>query len=71
MQEYFYNNYALIDAVLNHNGMIKIENEENAKYLQKIKNLDNVDSEKVIYNITSFGDDIWNNIKTYQAIYDT
>nr|WP_243830461.1 AAA family ATPase [Campylobacter novaezeelandiae] len=70
LQEYFYNDYALIDAVLNHNGMIKIENEENAKYLQKIKNLDNVDSEKVIYNITSFGDEIWNNIKTYQAIYD-
>ncbi|HEC1884953.1 TPA: AAA family ATPase [Campylobacter jejuni] len=72
LQEYFYNDYALIDAVLNHNGMIKIENEneENAKYLQKIKNLDNVDSEKVIYNITSFDNKIWNNIKTYQAIYD-
>ncbi|HFP7571799.1 TPA: hypothetical protein ACHDTM_001806, partial [Campylobacter coli] len=40
------------------------------KYLQKIKNLDNVDSEKIIYNIASFDNKIWNDIKTYQAIYN-
>lgn len=68
LQEYFYNDYALIDAVLNYNGMIKIENEENAKYLQKIKNLDNVDSE--IYNITSFKNEIWNEPETYRTIYN-
>ncbi len=68
LQEYFYNDYALISAVLNDNGMIK-KCEKDDKYLQKIKNLDNVDSEKIIYNITS-NDVIWDNIKTYQAIYN-
>ncbi|HEH4843374.1 TPA: AAA family ATPase, partial [Campylobacter jejuni] len=41
LQEYFYNDYALINAVLNHNGMIK-EDKKDDKYLQKIKNLDSV-----------------------------
>ncbi|HAA1972777.1 TPA_asm: AAA family ATPase [Campylobacter jejuni] len=69
LQEYFYNDYALISAVLNDNGMIE-KCEKDDKYLQKIKNLDNVDSEKIIYNITSFDNKIWNDIKTYQAIYN-
>ncbi|EAI3389179.1 AAA family ATPase [Campylobacter jejuni] len=69
LQEYFYNDYALISAVLNDNGMIE-KCEKDDKYLQKIKNLDNVDSEKVIYNIASFDNEIWNDIKTYQAIYN-
>lgn len=69
LQEYFYNDYTLISAVLNDNGMIK-KREKDDKYLQKIKNLDNVDSEKIIYNIASFDNEIWNDIKTYQAIYN-
>ncbi|EAJ5734402.1 McrB family protein [Campylobacter coli] len=69
LQEYFYNDYALINAVLNDNGMIE-KCEKDDKYLQKIKNLDNVDSEKIIYNIASFDNKIWNDIKTYQAIYN-
>ncbi len=69
LQEYFYNDYALISTVLNDNGMIE-KCEKDDKYLQKIKNLDNVDSDKVIYNIASFDNKIWNNIKTYQAIYN-
>ncbi|HEH5177106.1 TPA: AAA family ATPase [Campylobacter coli] len=69
LQEYFYNDYALIRAVLNDNGMIE-KCEKDDKYLQKIKNLDNVDSEKIIYNIASFDNKIWNDIKTYQAIYN-
>ncbi|HED6040557.1 TPA: AAA family ATPase, partial [Campylobacter jejuni] len=36
LQEYFYNDYALINEVLNHNGMIK-EDKKDDKYLQKIK----------------------------------
>ncbi|EGK7561756.1 AAA domain-containing protein, partial [Campylobacter coli] len=39
LQEYFYNDYALISAVLNDNGMIE-KCEKDDKYLQKIKNLD-------------------------------
>ncbi len=69
LQEYFYNDYALISAVLNDNGMIE-KCEKDDKYLQKIKNLDNVDSEKIIYNIASFDNKIWSDIKTYQAIYN-
>ncbi|WP_144716933.1 McrB family protein [Campylobacter coli] len=69
LQEYFYNDYTLISAVLNDNGMI-CKDKEDDKYLQKIKNLDNVDSEKIIYNIASFDNEIWNDIKTYQAIYN-
>ncbi|MHD01885.1 AAA family ATPase, partial [Campylobacter coli] len=38
LQEYFYNDYALISAVLNDNGMI-YKDKEDDKYLQKIKNL--------------------------------
>lgn len=69
LQEYFYNDYALIDAVLNDNGMI-FEDKKDDKYLQKIKNLHNVDSERNIYTITPFNDEIWDDIETYQAIYN-
>ncbi|EJX7329023.1 McrB family protein [Campylobacter jejuni] len=69
LQEYFYNDYALINAVLNHNGMIK-EDKKDDKYLQKIKNLDSVNSERSIYNIASFDDKIWDKIEIYQAIYN-
>lgn len=68
LQEYFYNDYALINAVLNDNGMI-FEDKKDDKYLQK-KNLYNVDNERNIYTIAPFDDEIWNDIKTYQAIYD-
>lgn len=69
LQEYFYNDYALINAVLNHNGMIK-EDKKDDKYLQKIKNLDSINSERSIYNIASFDDKIWDKIEIYQAIYN-
>ncbi|HED0942884.1 TPA: AAA family ATPase [Campylobacter jejuni] len=69
LQEYFYNDYALINEVLNHNGMIK-EDKKDDKYLQKIKNLDSVNSERSIYNVASFDDKIWDKIEIYQAIYN-
>lgn len=69
LQEYFYNDYALINMVLNDNSMI-FEDKKDDKYLQKIKNLDSVNSERSIYNIVSFDDEIWNKIEIYQAIYD-
>ncbi|EGK8075646.1 AAA domain-containing protein [Campylobacter lari] len=69
LQEYFYNDYALINAVLNDNGMI-FEDKKDDKYLQKIKNLYNVDRERNIYAITPFNDEIWDDIETYQAIYN-
>ncbi|HEC1753936.1 TPA: AAA family ATPase [Campylobacter lari] len=69
LQEYFYDDYALIKVVLNDNGMI-FEDKKDDIYLQKIKNLYNVDSERNIYTIAPFDDEIWDDIKTYQAIYD-
>ncbi|EJJ9926929.1 AAA family ATPase [Campylobacter jejuni] len=69
LQEYFYNDYALINAVLNDNGMI-FEDKKDDKYLQKIKNLDSVNSERSIYNIASSDDKIWDKIEIYQAIYN-
>lgn len=69
LQEYFYNDYALINAVLNDNDMI-FEDKKDDKYLQKIKNLDSVNSERSVYNIASFDDKIWDKIEIYQAIYN-
>ncbi len=66
LQEYFYNDYALINMVLNDNGMI-FEDKKDDKYLQKIKNLYNVDNERNIYSIVSFDNEIWNKIEIYQA----
>ncbi len=65
LQEYFYNDYALISAVLNDNGMIE-KCEKDDKYLQKIKNLDNVESDKVIYKFSDSKD--WNE-NTFIKIY--
>ncbi|EAH7355555.1 AAA family ATPase [Campylobacter coli] len=65
LQEYFYNDYALISAVLNDNGMI-YKDKEDDKYLQKIKNLDNVDSDKVIYKFSD--SKVWNE-NTFIKIY--
>lgn len=69
LQEYFYDDYALIKAVLNDNGMIEeaTENKEN-DYLYSIKKLE-IYNEKIIYNITSFDSKIWDNEITYQKIY--
>ncbi|WP_139452761.1 McrB family protein [Campylobacter armoricus] len=69
LQEYFYDDYALINMVLNDNSMI-FEDKKDDKYLQKIKNLDSANSERSIYNIASFDDEIWDKTTTYQAIYD-
>ncbi|EAL0540862.1 restriction endonuclease [Campylobacter jejuni] len=69
LQEYFYNDYALINEVLNDNGMI-FEDKKDDKYLQKIKNLDSINSERSIYNIASFDDKIWDKIEIYQTIYN-
>lgn len=68
MQEYFYEDYAKIDAVLNGNGMIK------SKSMQDLNvSLSNefVDSEKKIYEIVPLEDGIWGNPQTYIKIYKT
>lgn len=66
LQEYFYEDYAKIKAVLNDNGMIE---EKSQDFLtSEIKELG--DGDKTIYKIASFDDEIWKNDKKYQKIYD-
>lgn len=63
LQEYFYDDYAKIDAVLNGNGMIKSFSMSDLKV-----NLgdDFVDSEKVIYKITDSKDwELWHFVWIY------
>ncbi|PAF46472.1 hypothetical protein BKH41_09175 [Helicobacter sp. 12S02232-10] len=68
LQEYFYEDYAKIDAVLGGNGMIeKIETKENL-----FRNLNKdlmIDIEKIIYKIKDFKDGIWDDPATYIKIY--
>lgn len=68
LQEYFYEDYAKIDAVLNGNGMIE------SKSMRDLGvNLSDefVESEKRIYEIVSLDNEIWDNPQTYIKIYKT
>lgn len=63
LQEYFYDDYAKINAVLNNNGMLE------SKTINNMKSLDEfVDSEKKIWTITDSSN--WD-IKTFQTIYSS
>lgn len=65
LQEYFYDDYAKIDAVLNGNGMIKVQKSEVSSLFPKDKDFDLED--KNIYEITDSKN--WNE-KNFQKIYD-
>ena len=65
LQEYFYEDYAKIDAVLNDNGMIESKQIENLG--KKMNNF--VDNDKEIYRIALFDDTLWDNPQTYKNIY--
>lgn len=68
LQEYFYEDYAKIDAVLNGNGMVE------SKSMQDLGiNLSDefVESNKRIYKIASLDNAIWDNPQTYIKIYET
>ena len=49
MQEYFYNDYALINAVLNKNGMLEIS-AENKDYLKNMTEF--TESDKIVYKFS-------------------
>lgn len=68
LQEYFYEDYAKIDAVLNGNGMIKSKSMQD---LNVSLSDEFVDSEKKIYEIVPLKDGIWGNHQTYIKIYKT
>ena len=68
LQEYFYDDYAKIDAVLNGNKMIEItEVKVSSLFSKKDKDLELDD--KKIYKITPFENEIWDNSQTYKNIY--
>lgn len=68
LQEYFYDDYAKIDAVLNGNKMIEItEVKVSSLFSKKDKDLELDD--KKIYKITPFENEIWDNPQTYKNIY--
>lgn len=62
LQEYFYEDYAKINAVLNNNEMIKVK--DKSKYLESIEDLD---EDKKVYEITCSS--TWNK-KHFVDIYD-
>lgn len=67
LQEYFYEDYAKIDAVLNRNGMLKVEKEVNFNELFDSNKFSDFDNEKTIYKITDSSR--WG-IETFQKIYN-
>ncbi|MCV3381163.1 AAA family ATPase [Campylobacter sp. IFREMER_LSEM_CL2127] len=64
LQEYFYNDYALIDAVLNKNGMLE-KQDINSDYLKNMT--DFIESDKVIYK---FSDSQKWDEATFKKIYE-
>ncbi|HIY43873.1 MAG TPA: AAA family ATPase [Candidatus Helicobacter avistercoris] len=73
LQEYFYRNYTLIQAVLNDNGMIKeIEDSKKTSIIncKGFKKLENIDFEsKTIYSISD-DENLWDDPQTYINIYE-
>ncbi|EID4796568.1 AAA family ATPase [Campylobacter lari] len=65
LQEYFYNDYALIDAVLNKNGMLENIIVENKDYLKNMTEF--IESDKVIYK---FSDSQKWDEATFKKIYE-
>ncbi|AJC88670.1 McrBC 5-methylcytosine restriction system, component McrB [Campylobacter lari] len=64
LQEYFYNDYALIDAVLNKNGMLE-KQDINNNYLKNMTEI--IESDKVIYK---FSDSQKWDENTFKKIYE-
>ena len=69
LQEYFYEDYAKIDAVLNGNGMVEKVSKSVASLFQKSRPDDLED--KIIYNIAPLHSKIWDNPQTYKNIYNS
>ncbi|MBX1797894.1 AAA family ATPase [Campylobacter jejuni] len=64
LQEYFYNDYALINAVLNDNGMLEIS-VENKDYLKNMTEF--IESDKIVYKFSDSNN--WNK-DTFIKIYE-
>lgn len=69
LQEYFYDDYAKIDAVLGGNGIVVKTYKSVVSLFQNPKSRPDDLEDKTIYNITSLDSGIWDNPQTYKSIY--
>ncbi len=69
LQEYFYDDYAKIDAVLGGNGMVEKAYKSVVSLFQNPKSRPDDLEDKTIYNIAPLNSEIWDNPQTYKSIY--
>ncbi|WP_233709545.1 McrB family protein [Helicobacter pametensis] len=70
LQEYFYNDYEAIQAVLNHNGMIQIKTHTTEDYFKTFINDRGLDEKKIFEITPKNNKNIWDIPSIYIAIYD-
>ena len=64
LQEYFYDDWEKIDAVLNHNGFVL-----KSKPPQELVRMDLVDAGRRVYDLAPAGHDRWTDTAAYRKIY--
>lgn len=69
LQEYCYNDYAMINIILNGNKMIFEKPKPSGTRFEKYINEMGYEDRK-LYEITPYNNDLWLNIETYVAIYN-
>ena len=70
LQEYFYDDWRRIDAVLGGNAFVRKANAGDGYSKQLIEKLDLVDEERVIHERLPDDDPAWNTVEEYQRIYE-
>ncbi len=66
LQEYFYDDWGKIRAVLNDNGFLQVLDPP-----EELVRLDLVDAERAVYGLPAANDNRWTNATAYRAIYES